>query len=84
MAVSHFSSAQKPHVYDLIGRLNASFARVFRYMTALEETAVFDPPAMKQFSNLLDELQAKTNSHLLATLHTFEQRDVRVAMDNNK
>lgn len=84
MAGPHFSSAQKPLVYDLIGRLNASFARVFRYMTALEKTAVFDPPAMEQFFNLLHSLQAKTNSHLLATLHSYEQRDVRAAADGNK
>lgn len=84
MAEPHFSSAQKTHVYDLIGRLNASFGRVFRDLTVLEGTAVFDPLAIEQFSNLLHSLQAKTNSHLLETLHNYEQRDVRAAADRNK
>ena len=37
------SSAQKPLIYDLLNRLNASFARAHRNMAALEQVGIFDP-----------------------------------------
>jgi hypothetical protein len=37
------SSVPKPVIYDLLSRLNASFARVNRNMTLLEEIGIFDP-----------------------------------------
>ena len=49
MADTDFSSAPicsgtpKPHVYDLLNRLNAAFARVHRNMEALEQVGIFDP-----------------------------------------
>ena len=42
MAVSDFSSAQKPHVYDLLARLNASFARIIKHVALLEQVGIFD------------------------------------------
>ncbi|HKR96926.1 MAG TPA: hypothetical protein VJW55_16230 [Candidatus Angelobacter sp.] len=53
MADTDFSSAPKPssgvpkpQIYDLLYRLNASFARVHRNMAALEEVGIFDPLMM--------------------------------------
>ena len=40
------SVVPKPHVYDLLNRLNASFARVHRNMEALEQVGIFDPLMM--------------------------------------
>ena len=37
----------KPHIYDLLYRLNASFARVHRNMEALEQIGIFDPLMMR-------------------------------------
>ena len=48
MAVSDFSSAQKPHVYDLLARLNASFARVIRHVALLEQVGIFDPQTISR------------------------------------
>jgi hypothetical protein len=41
------SSVPKPLVYDLLNRLNASFARVHRNMAALEQVGIFDPLMMQ-------------------------------------
>ena len=43
MAVSDSNPVQKPHVYDLLNRLNAAFARVNRNMEELEEWASLNP-----------------------------------------
>jgi hypothetical protein len=40
------SSVTKPLIYDLLNRLNASFARVHRNMAALEQVGIFDPLMM--------------------------------------
>lgn len=42
MADTDSSSVPKPQVDDLLNRLNASFARVHRNMTALERVGIFD------------------------------------------
>jgi hypothetical protein len=47
MADPDSSSAPKPLIYDLLNRLNASFARVHRNMEALEQVGIFDPLMMQ-------------------------------------
>ena len=42
MADTDFNPARKPHVYDLLGRLNASFARVTRNLSELENVGIFE------------------------------------------
>jgi hypothetical protein len=74
MAVQNFTSAQKPHLYNLMSNLNESFARLYRKLTLLEETGVFQPRSLKPFLQQISELQAQTNSHLLATFQSVEQR----------
>ena len=75
MAVSDFSSAQKPHVYDLLARLNASFARVIKHVALLEQVGIFDPQTISRLHTRSKELQADANHHLLAKLHGIEQQD---------
>jgi hypothetical protein len=54
-------NAPKPLVYDLLNRLNASFARVHRNMVALEQVGIFDPLIMQ--------------AHLLGAMRRVEERD---------
>jgi hypothetical protein len=75
MADTDFSSAQKPLVYDLINRLNASFARVHRDMTALEQVGIFDPLMMQILNRQSEKLRAGANYHLLGTMRGIEERD---------
>lgn len=75
MAAQDFNPAQKPHVYDLLGRLNAAFARITRNMSALEQLGIFDAQTMKRLYRLSKEFQADTNYHLLETLRGYEERD---------
>ena len=75
MADPDSSSAQKPHVYDLLNRLNASFARVQRNMAALEEVGIFDPLMMQVLTRQSEQLRAGANYHLLGTMRGIEERD---------
>jgi hypothetical protein len=82
MAETDFNSAPKPSssapknlVYDLLNRLNASFARVHRHMTALEEIGIFDPLMMQTLSRQSEQLRAGVNCHLLGALRRIEERD---------
>ena len=75
MADTDSSSAQKPHVYDLIHRLNASFARVHRNMAALERVGIFDPLMMQVINRQSEKLRAGANYHLLGTMRGIEERD---------
>ena len=75
MAVSDFNSAQKPHVYDLLARLNASFARVIKNVALLEQVGIFDPQAITRLQTRSKEMQTDVNHHLLAKLHGIEQQD---------
>lgn len=75
MADTDFSSPQKPHIYDLIYRLNASFARVHRNMTALEQAGVFDPLTMQALNRQHEKLRAETNYHLLGAMRGVEESD---------
>ena len=75
MADTDSSSAQKPLVYDLINRLNASFARVHRNMAALEQVGIFDPLMMQVLKRQSEKLRAGANYHLLGTMRGIEERD---------
>lgn len=72
MAVSNLN---KPYLYDLLGRLNASFGRVIRNLAELESTGAFNPKIVKTLCGLSKELQADANVHLLEDLRDVEQRD---------
>jgi hypothetical protein len=74
MAVT--DSTQKPHVYDLLNRLNAAFGRVNRNMDALGQTGIFDPQTVQRLQRLQEEVRADTNSRLLKTLSEIEERDL--------
>jgi hypothetical protein len=69
------SSAPKPQVYDLLHRLNASFARVHRNMEALERVGIFDPLMMQLLNRQSEKLRAGANYHLLGTMRGIEERD---------
>ena len=69
------SSTPKPQIYDLLYRLNASFARVHRNMMALEEIGIFDPLMMQSLSRQSEQLRAGTNYHLLGAMRRIEERD---------
>jgi ribosomal protein S16 len=81
MADTDFNSAPnssgvlKPHVYDLLNRLNAAFARVHRNMEALEQVGIFDPLMMQVLSRQQEKLRAGANYHLLGTMRRIEERD---------
>ena len=75
MADTDSSSAPKPLIYDLLSRLNASFARVHRTMAALEEVGIFDPLMMQVLNRQSEQLRAGTNYHLLGAMRRVEERD---------
>ena len=69
------TSVPKPQVYDLLNRLNASFARVHRNMAALEQIGIFDPLMMQVLNRQSEKLRAGANYHLLGTMRGIEERD---------
>ena len=69
------TNAYKPLVYDLLNRLNASFARVHRNMLLLEKAGIFDPLMMQVLNRQSQRLRAGANYHLLGTLRGIEERD---------
>jgi hypothetical protein len=75
MAESHFSSANKPQVYDLLSRLNASFARVMRNVALLDKLGIFDAQTITHIQTRSEELRADANHRLLGKLHGIEQQD---------
>jgi hypothetical protein len=75
MADTDSSSVPKPHVYDLLHRLNASFARVHRNMEALEQIGIFDPLMMQNLNRQSEHLRAGVNHHLLGAMRRIEERD---------
>jgi hypothetical protein len=75
MADTDFSSVQKPLIYDLLNRLNASFARVHRNMAALEAAGAFDPLIMQVLNREHEKVRAGTNYHLLGSMRRIEERD---------
>ncbi|HKT50167.1 MAG TPA: hypothetical protein VJV96_07700 [Candidatus Angelobacter sp.] len=68
-------SAPKPHVYDLLYRLNQAFGRVRSNIAALTEAGIFDPLMMQLLNRQAESLRAGTNSHLLAAMRRIEERD---------
>jgi hypothetical protein len=75
MADTDSSSVPKPQVYDLLNRLNASFARVHRNMEALEQVGIFDPLMMQVLNRQSEQLRAGANYHLLGAMRRIEERD---------
>ena len=69
------SGAPKPHIYDLLNRLNASFARVHRNMEALEQVGIFDPLMMQSLNRQSEHLRTGANYHLLGAMRRIEERD---------
>ena len=75
MAGTNFSSARKPHVYELLARLNASFARATRNLFELEKMGIFDSRMMHKIYNQTKEVQAGANYHLLEAMQDVEELD---------
>ena len=75
MAAPDFKPSRKPYAYDLLSRLNASFARVTRNLSELENVGIFEIYTMRRLYHLTKELQANANYHLLETLQDIEERD---------
>ena len=74
-SVPNSSSVPKPLLYDLLNRLNASFARVQHNMAALERVGIFDPLMMQVLNRQHEKLRAGANYHLLGTMRGIEERD---------
>jgi len=64
-----------PFIYDLLNRLNASFARVHSNMAALEAVGIFDPLMMQNLNRQSEQLRAGANYHLLGAMRRVEERD---------
>jgi hypothetical protein len=75
MAENDSNSVPKPLVYDLLNRLNTSFARVHSNIVALEKTGVFDPLIMQLLGRESEQARANANFHLLGTMRGIEERD---------
>ena len=69
------SGVSKPQVYDLVHRLNASFARVRHNMAALEQAGIFDPLMMQAINRQHEKVRAGANYHLLGAMRRIEERD---------
>jgi hypothetical protein len=77
MAVTDSNPAKKPLVYDLLGRLNAAFARVHKNTQLLGDTGIFDPQTTERIRKAAQALQADANYNLLTTLTRIEDQDRR-------
>ena len=69
------SSVPKPLIYDLLNRLNATFARLHRNLAALEQVGIFDPLMMQLLNRQSETLRAGANYHLLGAMRRIEERD---------
>jgi hypothetical protein len=56
MAEPNSSSPQKPLVYDLLSRLNASFARVHKNVALLEQSGIFDAQTITRLRRRSEEV----------------------------
>jgi hypothetical protein len=74
-SVPNSSGVPKPHIYDLLNRLNSAFARVHRNMEALEQIGIFDPLMMQVLNRQSEQLRAGANYHLLGAMRRIEERD---------
>ena len=68
-------STPKPLIYDLLNRLNATFARLHRNMEALKQVGIFDPLMMQVLNRQSEHLRAGANYHLLGAMRRIEERD---------
>ena len=68
-------SAPKPLIYDLLNRLNASFARVHRDLAALRQAGIFGPLMMQVLDRESEQLRAGANYYLLGAMRRVEERD---------
>jgi len=75
MAETNSSPAPKPLLYDLLGRLNAAFARVQKNLHLLNDTGMFEPDTITRLRNLAEGFRADANCSLLDTLYSVEERD---------
>jgi hypothetical protein len=75
MAENDSNSVPKPLMYDLLNRLNASFARVHRNIVALEKVGIFDPLITQLLNRQSEQLRANANFHLLGIMRGIEERD---------
>ena len=76
MADSDSNPINKPHVYDLLGRLNGAFARVHKTLEAIGNVGIFNQQTMQPLNQLADELRAICNARLLSVLQEIEERDL--------
>jgi hypothetical protein len=67
-------SDSKPHVYDLLYRLNAAFARIIKNVAALEQVGIFDAQTITRIQKRSEELRADTNYLLLGALQGIERQ----------
>lgn len=67
-------SDSKPHIYDLLYRLNAAFARVIKNVAALEQVGIFDAQTITRIQKRSEELRAEVNYALLGTLQEIEKQ----------
>jgi hypothetical protein len=75
ISVPNSTVVPKSHVYDLLNRLNAAFARVHRNMEALEQIGIFDPLMMQALNRQHEKVRAGANYHLLGAMRRIEERD---------
>ena len=68
-------STPKPLIYDLLSRLNETFARLHRNMEALKQVGIFDPLMMQVLNRQAEQLRAAANYHLLGAMRRIEERD---------
>jgi hypothetical protein len=65
---------RKNRLYETVYDLNRGFAVVLETFERLERQAFFRRDYLRAFRNMADELRAKTNYELTATLRDREQR----------
>ena len=69
---------RKNRLYETVYDLNRGFAVVLETFERLEKQAFFRRDYLRAFRNMADELRAKTNCELTATLRDREQREAAV------
>ncbi len=66
---------RKNRLYETVYDLNRGFAVVLETFERLERQAFFRRDYLRAFRNMADELRAKTNNELTATLRDREQQE---------
>jgi hypothetical protein len=66
---------RKNRLYETVYDLNRGFAVILETFERLERQAFFRRDYLRAFRNMADELRAKTNYELTATLRDREQRE---------